>query len=86
MALRQSPAALLLIDVINPMDFRGAEALLPAATKAAQNIARLRRRAHDANIPVIYINDNFDCWHLGFSELVDKFRAAKVPGLPIIRL
>jgi len=86
MALRQSPAALLLIDVINPMDFRGAEALLPAATKAAQNIARLRRRAHDANISVIYVNDNFDCWHLGFSELVDKFRAAKVPGLPIIRL
>jgi len=86
MALRQSPAALLLIDVINPMDFRGDEALLPAATKAAQNIARLRRRAHDANIPVIYVNDNFDCWHLGFSELVDKFRAAKVPGLPIIRL
>ena len=77
MALRQSPAALLLIDVINPMDFRGAEALLPAATKAAQNIARLRRRAHDANIPVIYVNDNFDCWHLGFSERSTNFEQRK---------
>lgn len=86
MALRRSPAALLLIDVINPMDFQGAEALLPAAIKAAQNIARLRQRARDADIPVVYVNDNFDCWHLGFSELVDKFRAAKVPGLPIICL
>jgi nicotinamidase-related amidase len=82
----RSHVALLLIDVINPMDFQGAEALLPAATKAAQNIARLRRRARDADIPIVYVNDNFDCWHLGFSELVDKFRAARVPGLPIIRL
>jgi nicotinamidase-related amidase len=80
------PAALLLIDVINPMDFRGAEALLPAATKAARNIARLKRRARDAGVPAIYVNDNFDCWHLGFRELVAKFQAADVPGLPIIRL
>jgi nicotinamidase-related amidase len=32
------------------------------------------------------VNDNFDCWHLGFRELVDKFRAANVPGVPIITL
>jgi nicotinamidase-related amidase len=76
----------LLIDVINPMDFEGADALLPRATKAAPNIARLKRRAHEADVPVVYVNDNFDCWHLGFRELVDKFRAGNVPGLPIIRL
>jgi nicotinamidase-related amidase len=84
--LRTSPVAILLIDVINPMDFGGAGALLPAAKKAARNIARLKRRARDAGIPVVYVNDNFDCWHLGFRELVDKFLAANVPGLPIIRL
>ena len=32
------------------------------------------------------MNDNFDCWHLGFRELVDKFVAADVPGMPIIEL
>jgi nicotinamidase-related amidase len=51
-----------LIDVINPMDFRGAKAILPAAKRAARNIARLKRRARDAGIPVVYVNDNFDCW------------------------
>jgi nicotinamidase-related amidase len=78
--------ALLLIDVINPMDFAGADALLPPAIVAAGNIARLKRRAREAKVAAIYVNDNFDCWHLGFGELVDKFRAADVPGLPIIRL
>ena len=68
------------------MDFPGAEALLPAATKAAEKIARLKRRARDAGIAVVYVNDNFDCWHLGFRELVDKFLAANVPGRGIIRL
>ena len=83
---RGSPLALLLIDVINPMDFDGAEALLPCARKAAPHIGRLKRRALEADVPVVYVNDNFDCWHLGFRELVDKFRAANVPGLPIIQL
>ena len=40
--------ALLLIDVVNPMDFRGAELLLPAATRAAHNIARLLTAAGSA--------------------------------------
>jgi nicotinamidase-related amidase len=71
------PVAILLIDVINPMDFPGAGALVSAAKRAAQNIARLKRRARDAGIPVVYVNDNFDCWHLGFRELVDKFPTAK---------
>jgi nicotinamidase-related amidase len=84
--VRSSPVALLLIDVINPMDFDGAQTLLPAATSAAKNIASLRKRAREAAVPVIYVNDNFDCWHLGFRELVGKFVAADVPGVPIIEL
>jgi nicotinamidase-related amidase len=84
--LKTSSVALLLIDVINPMDFPGAEDLLPSATKAAQNIVRLKRRAHAAGIPAIYVNDNFNRWHLGFRELVDGFQAAEVPGLPVIEL
>jgi nicotinamidase-related amidase len=84
--LLPSPTALLLIDVINPMDFEGAESLLPAATRAAERIARLKRRAREAGVAVIYVNDNFDCWHLGFRELVERFEAANVPGLPVIRL
>jgi nicotinamidase-related amidase len=84
--IRSSAVALLLIDVINPMDFDGAEALIPAAIAAAKQIARLKHRAREADIPIVYVNDNFNCWHLGFRELVEKFRSRCVPGAPLIEL
>jgi nicotinamidase-related amidase len=84
--IRASPLALLLIDVINPMDFDGASDLLPPAIAAARRIERLSRQARRDGIPVIYVNDNFDCWHLGFRELVEMFRQRRVPGLPIIEI
>jgi nicotinamidase-related amidase len=85
-ALRACAAALLLVDVINPMDSAGAKALLRGAERAAHYIARLKRRLSAAGIPAIYVNDNFDRWHVGFHELLEEFRAANVPGMPIIRL
>jgi nicotinamidase-related amidase len=84
--IQVSPVVLLLIDVINPMTFAGAAALLPQAIPAARAIARLRARANAVEIPVVYVNDNFDCWHLGFRELVDRLFERNVPGMPIIRL
>lgn len=68
------------------MDFDGAEALLPPAIEAARRIAMLKRRARAAGVPSIYVNDNFDCWHLGFAQLVEELRVSRVPGLPIIEL
>jgi nicotinamidase-related amidase len=76
--------ALLLIDVVNPMDFDGADALLPHALRAADAIASLKHRARVAGVPVVYVNDNYGRWHVGFHDLVSEFRAGGVPGLPII--
>ena len=76
--------ALLLIDVVNPMDFDGAENLMPHALRAADAIAALKHRAHVAGIPVIYVNDNYGRWHLGFRDLVEEFRNRGVPGVPLI--
>jgi nicotinamidase-related amidase len=84
--IKPSPVALLLVDVINPMDFSGADALLEPALAAASRIASLRKRAREAGIAVVYVNDNFNCWHLGFRELADSLLAADVPGKPIIEL
>jgi hypothetical protein len=84
--IQRSRVALLLIDVINPMDFEGGEALVEAATRAASSIRRLQHRARALRIPVIYVNDNYDCWHLGFRELIEKFRTADVPGSRLIEL
>ena len=76
--------ALLLIDVVNPMDFDGAEDLMPHALRAADAIAALKHRAHVSGIPVVYVNDNYGRWHLGFRELVAEFRAEGVPGCAVI--
>ena len=76
--------ALLMIDVVNPLDFEGAEALRPHALAAGERIAALKHRAHLAGIPVIYVNDNYGRWHLGFRELVEQLRAEGVPGVPLI--
>jgi nicotinamidase-related amidase len=73
-------AALLLIDVVNPLDFEGSAALLAHAEPALARMARLRVRAREAGTPCIFVNDNFDCWHLGFRELVEHVRAATDAG------
>lgn len=63
--------ALLIIDLINRFDFTGAEKLLPRARKAAEVILSLRAEADEADIPVIYVNDNFGQWHSERSALIE---------------
>src|SRR5262245_37485907 len=62
--------ALLLVDLVNPMDFDGGGDLSRHALPAARRIAELTARARAGRIPVVWVNDNFDRWHLGFRELV----------------
>jgi len=76
--------ALLLIDLVNPLCFDGGEALLERALPVVEKIARLKARARAAGVPAIYVNDNFDLWHLGFRELVTHFQEQKVLGMPVI--
>jgi nicotinamidase-related amidase len=63
---------LLLIDVVNPFDFEGADRLLRHARRIAPRIAALRARASKQRAPVIYVNDNFDDWHASLPELVER--------------
>jgi len=70
----KSGAALLLIDVINDFDFPEGEQLLRLAIPAGKNIARLKRRAKEAGIPAIYVNDNFGRWRSDFKKIVAHSR------------
>lgn len=81
-----SPAALLLVDLVNPMDFDGSDALLPHALRAAKAIAGLKRRTLNAGIPTIFVNDNFDQWHMGFRELVEHHSRPEARGREIIEI
>jgi nicotinamidase-related amidase len=53
---------LLLIDVINDFDFPRGEELFAQASKIAAKIAALKRRARQAGVPCVYVNDNFGHW------------------------
>jgi len=81
----KSAAALLLIDVINHFDFSDGEQLLERALPAAKNIAALKRRANDAGIPAIYVNDNFGRWRSDFKKIVAHCRDES-RGKPFVEL
>lgn len=66
----KSDTALLLIDVINDLDFPEANALLRYARPMARKLLRLKARAKRAGIPVIYVNDNFGRWRSDFRRTV----------------
>lgn len=78
--------ALLLIDVINDLDFAEAQALLTQARPMAQQLAALKKRARQAGIPSIYVNDNFGRWQSDFQKLVAHCLHEDVYGQPIARL
>jgi nicotinamidase-related amidase len=63
------PAALLVIDVINDLEFDGGEMVLPWAKRMVGRLAPLLGKARRAGIPVIYVNDNFGHWQSNFAEV-----------------
>ena len=73
----KSKAALLLIDVINDFDFPEGEELLKLAMPAGKNIAALKQRAKEAEIPAVYVNDNFGRWQSDFKKIVAHSRIAR---------
>jgi nicotinamidase-related amidase len=77
--------ALLLIDVINDLDFEGSEALVAAAEAMAAPLANLKRRAAAAGVPAIYINDNFGRWRSDFRRTVAHCIARSSPGHRVSR-
>jgi nicotinamidase-related amidase len=80
MAPKRNPVALLLIDVINDFNFEGCEGLVRAAERASHPIAELKRRAHEAGVPVIYVNDNFGRWRSDFRHTVEACADPKSAG------
>ncbi len=66
----KSPFALLLIDVINHFEFPDGDRLLRNALPIASKIVRLKKRARQAGVPVVYVNDNFGQWRSDAAKLL----------------
>lgn len=81
-----SPVALVLVDVINDMEFPGGDRLAEHALPAAERIAELKRQARELGIPVIYCNDNFGRWRSDFHEVVQHCLEDGVRGANVVRL
>ncbi|WP_447599572.1 isochorismatase family cysteine hydrolase [Nitrospira sp. Nam80] len=74
---------LVIIDMINAFTFDDAEKLFPAVVQAADCIARLKQRAAAAQVPVIYVNDNFGKWRHDFHKLVEHCMKTQCRGKPV---
>lgn len=82
----KNPLVLVMIDVINDLEFTGGEAMLRHAKMMAPKLARLKERARNSNIPVVYVNDNFGRWRSDFSAQVEHCLNDGVRGESIVKL
>ncbi len=84
-AVPVSGTALLLIDVVNDLAFEGSAALVEQAEPMATRLAALKRRAGAADVPTIYINDNFGQWRSDFRQTVAHCTSRSSPGRHVSR-
>jgi nicotinamidase-related amidase len=82
----QSEVVLLIIDMINDLEFPGGDRLFEQGLPAARCIAALKARARQANVPVIYVNDNFGKWRSDLHKLVAHCLDDECRGRPIVEL
>ncbi|BCB05077.1 cysteine hydrolase family protein [Bacillus sp. KH172YL63] len=70
-------SALLIIDMINTFDFDGGDQLYENTLKIVGNIDRLKKKAKEAGIPVIYVNDNYGLWQDNMNDVIEKCKKGK---------
>jgi len=78
--LPKSKMVLLLIDVINHLDFEDNDEILAELELLTERLSKLKRAARKADIPVIYLNDNFNNWHSNFNEQLKECISSKSKG------
>ena len=81
-----SSIVLLLIDVINDLEFEGGDRLLTHALPAAEKISALKHRTTLKGIPAIYVNDNFGKWRSDFKKLISHCLEDGVRGKALSEL
>lgn len=69
--------ALIIIDMINKMDFEGGENLLENTLPITENLQSFKQDIKKEGIPVIYVNDNFGLWQDNVSDLIDECKKGR---------
>jgi nicotinamidase-related amidase len=82
----KSNVALLLIDIISDFEFPDGEKLFKNTLPMAKNLAKLKSKAKKANVPVVYVNDNFGKWQSDFKKLLEHCLDESVRGSEIVKM
>ena len=80
----KSRVVLLLVDVINHFEFPDGKDVLHRALAIAPPLARLKKRAREAGVPTIYVNDNFGQWRSDAKKLLQYCQRPEAPGLQFV--
>jgi nicotinamidase-related amidase len=71
------PVALLLIDVLTTFQFPDGDVILQGALGIRDALVRLKKRAREFRVPVLYVNDNFGDWRSEKEVLMGRCLEAK---------
>lgn len=82
----RASSVLVIVDVVNDLEFDGGEALLANALPMARELAALKAAAKRCGVPVVYVNDNFGRWRSDFRSHVRHCLEDGVRGQPIATL
>tara|TARA_R110002073_G_scaffold36582_16_gene106549 strand:- start:5811 stop:6413 length:603 start_codon:yes stop_codon:yes gene_type:complete len=80
----RASTALLIVDMINDLEFDEGEQLLEFALPVARRLQKLKQRFNQRGWPVIYANDNFGKWQSDFRSQVDHCLQDNVRGKAIV--
>lgn len=83
--LDPAPRVLLIVDMLNPLQFEGADALARPAVRAATAIAALKRRLAAEGVPAVYVNDNVSAWRSDFEAVVEHCRSCRGSAAALAR-
>ena len=64
--------AVIVIDMINPYDHADADKLVESVRTVLPQVGGLIERSVGADVPVIYVNDNFGSWRSNRDDLVES--------------
>jgi len=82
----KAKVALILIDVINGLEFPDGDQLARHALPMARRLATLKERARQAGIPAVYVNDNFGKWQSDLTRLLEHTLGTETRGRPMVEL
>lgn len=78
--------ALLIIDMINDLEFTDGPAMFPHARAASLPILALSRSARASGVPIVYVNDNYGQWHSERSLIVEHCAREGALGRELVEL